>query len=280
MLNKVCNMTNSNHENREFPLVSIVIAAYNRLPLLKEAVISALDQSLKSSEVLVIDDGSDEETKAWLLKKSHEIDRMRVIHQEHQGIASARQTGLIEARGKLVCILDSDDRLFPKALEKIQSVFEGDSEVALVYTNILQNYGGGRIKKVFYPHFRNNREMIRATLIRAKVPFKHSGTTYRRELALKVGGYDRNLPLKIDIDLFLKFLIAGHRLILLDDQLVEFRFHRNSASRKRITGLGVWWRLIRRYGPRNRLGQLYIFGVRSCAELAKLIYSKILVHTH
>ncbi len=53
-----------NHQNREFPLFSIVIAAYNGLPLLKEAVISALDQSLKSSEVIVIDDGSDEETKA------------------------------------------------------------------------------------------------------------------------------------------------------------------------------------------------------------------------
>lgn len=273
-------MINSKHENREFPLFSIVIAAYNRLPLLKEAVISALDQSLKNSEVLVIDDGSDEETKAWLIGKSHKVDRMRVIHQKHQGIPSARQAGLIEARGKLVCILDSDDRLFPKALEKIHSVFERNPEVALVYTNILQNYGGRRIKKVFYPHFRNNREMIRAILIRAKVPFKHSGTTYIRDLALRVGGYDRNLPLKIDIDLFLKFLIAGYRLILLDDQLVEFKFHKNSASGKRITGLGAWWRLIRRYGPSNRLGQLYIFGVRSCGELAKLIYAKIFFHTY
>ena len=122
--------------------------------------------------------------------------------------------------------------------------------------------------------------MIRAILIRAKVPFKHSGTTYRRELALKVGGYDSNLPLKIDIDLFLKFLIAGYRLILLDDHLVEYRFHKNSASGKRITGLKAWWRLIRRYGPSYRLGQLYIFGVRSCAELAKLIYSKIFSHPY
>ena len=82
MLKRVNIVISSNQENREFPLFSIVIAAYNRLPLLKEAVISALDQSLKSSEGLVIDDGSDEETKAWLIEKSHKIDRMRVIFRK------------------------------------------------------------------------------------------------------------------------------------------------------------------------------------------------------
>src|SRR3989338_2570367 len=95
------------------PVVSIVMASYRRLSLLKSAVGSALAQDYSSYEVLVVDDGSDAETRAWLRSAQAGDSRLHVIFQEHLGVAEARARGVAEARGELVCILDSDDTLVP-----------------------------------------------------------------------------------------------------------------------------------------------------------------------
>ena len=118
-----------------FPMVTVLIAAYNRLEMLKDAVSSALAQEFDSFEVLVTDDGSDEETRLWLDKEANIRERLRIIHQENSGVAIARQNGLVDARGEFVCILDSDDRLVPYALSNVMSVFAENPETDLIYCN-------------------------------------------------------------------------------------------------------------------------------------------------
>src|SRR3990170_7741901 len=192
-----------------FPMVTVLIAAYNRLEMLKDAVSSALAQEFDSFEVLVTDDGSDEETMRWLDKEANIRERLRIIHQENSGVAIARQNGLREARGEFVCILDSDDRLAPNALSKIMEIFAENPETDLIYCNNHQWMGRGKVRSSNYHLFDSNEAMIRSTFLRPVVPFKHVGTTFRRDTALALGGYDTHLPLKVDIDLFLKFLGSG-----------------------------------------------------------------------
>jgi glycosyltransferase involved in cell wall biosynthesis len=258
-----------------FPMVTVMIAAHNRLEMLKDAVNSALMQEFDSFEVLVVDDGSDEETLRWLDEEANIWEHLRVIHQENSGVAIARQNGLMEARGEFVCILDSDDRLMPYALNNIVSVFVENPETDLVYCNNRQRMGSERIRAFNYPRFDNNKAMIRSTFLRPVVPFKHSGTTFRRDVALALGGYDTNLPLKVDIDLFLKFLGNRKHLYLLEDSLVEYRMHKDSISAQRLLGIKVWWHLIDRYGPKGRTNRFFYKTTRTFAELFKLVYLQL-----
>lgn len=256
------------------PKVTILIASYNRLSMLQGAVGSALNQSYRSFEVLIVDDGSNAATVAWLRSAASKEKRLRVQFQKNQGVATARQNGLLAARGELVCILDSDDRLVPHALEKICNVFETQCETDLVYC-AYRSWIGNDSTVVRLPRCSSNREMLRKTFLRPVVPFKHSGTTFRRELARQIGGYDGNLRAKIDIDLFLKFLNANRRLVLLEEPLVEFCFHRDSISRRRWAGLKVWLQLIDRHGPRSRFRRSYYKLIRSAAEIGKYLYEVI-----
>ena len=117
--------------------------------------------------------------------------------------------------------------------------------------------------------------MIRATLLKPRLPFKHSATLFHRQTALDLGSYDRRLPCKVDIDLFLKFLAAGFLPLHVDEALVDFRMHKNSVSIDRMTGIRVWLYLIDRYGPANPLHRFAIKAIRTSAELLKRVYMEI-----
>lgn len=257
------------------PAVSIVMASYRRLPLLQPAVASALAQDHPSYEVLVVDDGSDEETRAWLRSAQAADPRLRVIFQEHAGVAQARARGVTEARGQLVCILDSDDRLAPQTLKRLTGEFRARPETVLLYTGIREYRPNGLVKISRYPVFSSARRMLWAILLSPRVPFKHSGTMFRRQVAMELGSYDRNLPCKVDIDFYLRFLEAGHLPRLVPEPLVDFRMHRNSISRNRLLGLRAWFHLIDRYGPPNLVCRLGLKTLRVVSEGSKWLYVEL-----
>ena len=254
------------------PQFTILLAAYDRPDLLKAAVDSALSQVFVDFEVLVVDDGSGPETRDWLDEAAAAHPNLRVIHQANQGVAVARQRGLEEARGEYVCILDSDDLLMPVALTVISHHFKGEDPPDLVYCNNRHLTGNGASFLRSYPKWRDADHFIWLTFLRPRVPFKHSGTTFRRDVALELGGYDTDLRIKIDIDFFLKFMANKRKMVLEEAPLVEFRMHRDSISARRVEGLKVWLKLVDRYvrgGPVKKLGYK---AMRGGSELAKLAY--------
>ncbi len=256
----------------EAPAVSIVMASYRRLSLLKSAVGSALAQNHPSYEVLVVDDGSDEETRAWLRAAQSGDSRLRVIFQEHLGVAEARARGVAEARGKLFCILDSDDTLVPHALKRLTEEFSTHPKSVLVYTDITEYRPNGLVRVQQYPVFPSARRMLWATLLSPRVPFKHSGTMFQRRVAVELGSYDKNLPCKVDIDIYLRFLRAGYLPRLVPEPLVDFRMHKDSISRNRLLGLRVWFHLINRYGPPSPIYRLGLKALRVVSEGSKWFY--------
>lgn len=254
------------------PRVSIVIAAHNRLGMLEGAIDSAIQQQFESFEVVIVDDGSEQNVRDRLAERATTCERLRVHHQPNRGVAAARQHGLLVARGELICVLDSDDRIRPGALRRIVSIFEDRPDADLVYADYDYVMPGGSSRTMRLPDYADTASMIRATLIRPTVPFKHSGTTFRRRVALELGGYDTGLSMKVDVDLFLKFLAAGRRLVLIHEPMVEFTVHRASISRRRWEGVGVWSQLIDRYGPVARGTSTTYKFARGTWELAKGCY--------
>ena len=108
------------------PLVSIVIATYNRADRLPRAIDSCFEQTYPNLEVIVVDDGSTDDTQALLARyvDKHGTDRVRVAKVDHQGAWVARNKGLDLAKGKYVQLLDSDDYLVPQKLELQVAVME------------------------------------------------------------------------------------------------------------------------------------------------------------
>lgn len=229
------------------PSITILLASYNRLSFLQESVASCLQQSGDDFDVLIVDDGSGEETREWL--RTIQSDRVSVVFQENKGVAVARQRGLEEAKGKYICILDSDDSLVPDALKEMRLAMNRTPEVSIYYTNNREIYPGGGKKRSQYKQFDNPQDFLWAFMIMPRVPFKHSGTLFKRDVALSMGGYDTSLPCKIDIDFMLKFLANDYLPILIETPLVNFNFHSDSISRNRWLGIRCWVRIICRYIP-------------------------------
>lgn len=111
------------------PLLSIIVITYNRASLLELALSSILIQSLENIEILVIDDGSTDETSQILEKFS---DRVRVVRQENLGEAAARNRGIDEARGCYIGWLDSDDLMFPWSLDTYRRAIFESSDASVI----------------------------------------------------------------------------------------------------------------------------------------------------
>jgi glycosyltransferase involved in cell wall biosynthesis len=253
---------------------TILLAAHDRLEFLKEAVASALAQRRPDFEVLVVDDGSGPETARWLDEAARADPRLRVVHQANQGVGAARANGVAAAKHARILILDSDDVLRDDALARVDALFVAHPDTDLVYCDHDQLLPDGKVEGSRYPEFASNAALLRATLLRPRVPFKHSGMAYARDVALALGSYDTQIGIKVDVDFFLRFVVAGKRVRHLPGgPAVSFRTHNESMSRKRGKGIRAWWTIIDRYGPKNPLARLAFKGVRTTWELLKAVYT-------
>lgn len=118
------------------PLVSVIIPTFNRERFLREAIESVLNQSYRNVEILVVDDGSTDNTSAVLASYSQDS-RLRHFYQKNQGQAVAKNHGLAESKGEFVCFLDSDNRWLQGKLEKSLAVFAARPDVDIVYGDIV-----------------------------------------------------------------------------------------------------------------------------------------------
>ncbi len=124
------------------PLISVVIPTYNRAGTITKAVSSALAQTYREIEVIIVDDGSTDETPAALAEFGN---RIRVIRQNNTGPSTARNRGAAEARGEYLAFLDSDDVWLPEKLERqVQLMICRGPEVCCCVTNCKLADSSGR----------------------------------------------------------------------------------------------------------------------------------------
>jgi glycosyltransferase involved in cell wall biosynthesis len=127
--------------DKSVPRVSVIIPVFNGAQTISATVESVLAQSFRECEVIVIDDGSTDSTPAILQRFGS---RIAVINQSNRGFCAARNAGIARSKCDLIALLDADDVWLPTKLEKSLAVIERSSDIALVYTDVINQDTAGR----------------------------------------------------------------------------------------------------------------------------------------
>lgn len=128
-------------EPGESGLVSVLIPTYNRRYILEVAIESVLSQTYPSIEIIVVDDGSTDDTCSFMKK----YPQVLYIYQENAGLAAARNTGLAAARGEFLAFLDSDDSWLPWKVEAQVALMQRNRSLSLVWTDMIAVNPSGQI---------------------------------------------------------------------------------------------------------------------------------------
>lgn len=208
--------------------VSIVIPVYNGSNYIRDAITSALAQTYKNCETIVVDDGSTDETEAICLSYG---DSIRYFRKENGGVSSALNLGIREMRGEYFTWLAHDDVFYPRKLELQMAALERhDDKTAIVHGNYdLLNVKYGTISHMrqddSYSHeqLSNSVFPILNTCVHASTPLIH------RNHFERVGLFDENLPLTQDYD-FLFRAMRGQHSIFVSKPLLLSRLHSQSGK--------------------------------------------------
>jgi glycosyltransferase involved in cell wall biosynthesis len=254
------------------PTFSVCIVVRDRTQLVITAMRSVLASNYSRFELVVVDDGSTIALSDALRTTELPQDpRVRVIRQAPAGIGRARNVALHAASGEFVTVLDSDDELLPDGLTRLAQLIER-KPCDWVYTDYEEVRRGVRTT-IRLPAYASPESMLLAVLMRPRLPFKHSGTTIRRELLLALGGYDEALRIKVDVELMLRALRQGVQPVHLAEPVVLFRHHGSNLSRRRMQGIRTWLELIDVYAPRRPGVRTVAKAVRVGSELGKWLVS-------
>jgi glycosyltransferase involved in cell wall biosynthesis len=197
------------------PLVSAIIPTFNRAWSLGRAVDSVLAQTYRPLELIVVDDGSTDETPR-LLTPLAARGLIRLLRQPNRGVSAARNAGLATARGSLLAFLDSDDEWLPGKIEAQVEFMEQNPDQVLVQTQERWFRGGRRVN----PGLRHRKlagNIFIPSLERCLI--SPSAVMLRRGLLAETGGFDEDLPAAEDYDLWLRVL-ARYPAGLIDRELV------------------------------------------------------------
>jgi|GEM_PF-735880 len=208
-------------------LVSAIVPVYNSSRYIQKAIDSILAQTYHNYEIIVVDDGSTDDTKAKLRQYG---DKIRYIYQENQGSAAARNTGIKLAQGELVAFLDSDDLWsMPEKLAKQVACFESDPDLGGVNTGWKIIDGRGKHVKTVQPWHKAPKLDLETWLKKKCV--RTSAMIFRREWLEKVGGFDPELRQSHDVDLILRLSLAGCKTEWLKEETVCYRQHGENTTK-------------------------------------------------
>ena len=233
------------------PQISVVIPAYNGARTIAATIDSVLRQSREDFELIVVDDGSTDETADLVEDLLRSDPRARLVRQPNGGTAAARNTGLDQARGELVSFLDNDDLWMPEYLARMSSALEREPGAGLSYTDawILDD----RTKRVrtktalqFFPAV--SPRAPAATVLRAllKTNFIMSSVTARRQALVEVGGFDPKLSGVDDYDLWIRVVASGRTAVRAEGVLLIQRDRPDSQSKDVLVIIEGHCRVLRR----------------------------------
>jgi glycosyltransferase involved in cell wall biosynthesis len=253
------------------PTVSVIIPTYNRGALLVEAVESALAQRRPPDEILVVDDGSRDDTAARMAAYG---ERVRYVRQANAGPSAARNHGFRLARGEYLALLDSDDLWTPDRLERQLEVLQRHPETDVVFGREVL-FSDGQPDLDWNLHDPEVRRVLAQTtgplspvlplLIRENV-VPTSTALFRRALLDRAGGIDESLRQAEDWDLWLRFALAGARFAHVPAPLCRRRMHDSNLIHDKEARMQATLAVLERHLP--QLGDWRAAAERRCSDLA------------
>ena len=188
------------------PLVSVIIPTYNRSRTLPRAIESVLSQTCNDFELIVVDDGSTDDTKATLSAYAGH-GKVRSISQAHRGSAAACNQGVRVAEGRHVAIQGSDDEWTSDKLEKaVVALDSAGPQVGVFYTDMLRIFTDGTSLLHKSPEVRRGGFIDENSLDFAVWGIGSQSAVIRRKCFEKVGLFDERLPRFLDLELFIRLL--------------------------------------------------------------------------
>jgi glycosyltransferase involved in cell wall biosynthesis len=233
------------------PLVSVVMSVRNGEAFLATAIQSILDQSLRSFELIIVDDGSVDGGPEIINHYAKHDDRIVILRQRQAGLVIALNRGCRRAQGSLIARIDSDDEAMPQRLEVQAQYLHEHPDVALLggRTECVDEYG----KTQFLMHWPTQDEGLSDHML-IDCCMAHTTVMFRREVFWTLGGYRSQFLHAEDYDLFLRFA-DNHGIENVSQVLCKYRLHPDQVSilnwrQQIVTGIGA--RLAARCRRANR----------------------------
>ncbi len=197
---------------QSFPLVSVVIPTYNRANVVSRAIRSVLSQTYKPLELIVVDDGSDDETATALAGFSG----IKTIRQKNRGVSAARNAGIVNSHGELVAFLDSDDEWRPEKLEKQISLYTPQRPLFICHSDESWMRGEKTVNQKDI-HRKQGGFFFKRAVERCLI--SPSAVIMARALLDIVGLFDEELEAAEDYDMWLR-VTSSHEVDFVDEKLV------------------------------------------------------------
>ncbi len=210
------------------PLISVIIPNYNHTHFISNAIQSVLAQTYSNFEIIVVDDGSTDDSQAVIAGFG---DKVHYIWQENQGLGAARNTGIRAAAGEFVALLDADDQWNPDYLENMILLTDKFSNAGVYYCCAQGIDDEGYLLPQKFGLNPNSTENTIKTLLKANFIIP-STVLIRRSVVVECGYFDqhnRGLHGCEDWDLWLR-IAPDYELIGTDDCFVRYRIHDSSLS--------------------------------------------------
>lgn len=206
--------------------VAAVIPTFNRSAALRRALESVRAQTRRPQEVIVVDDGSTDDTPGWVERDYPEV---TCIRQANAGVSAARNRGVAAATCDWIAFLDSDDKWLPRKLEMQMAALAKAPEFLLCHTNEVWIRDGRRVNE------RKRHAKSGGWIFQRCLPLcviSPSAAVVKRSLLLDLGGFDESLPVCEDYDLWLR-ICSCHPVLFVPEALtVKYGGHGDQLSRR------------------------------------------------
>lgn len=202
------------------PFFSIVVPLYNKQNEIKSTLESALKQNFKDFELIIINDGSTDQSESEVLSLSDK--RIRYIKTENRGVSPARNLGIANASGNYIAFLDADDYWLPNHLDILKSLSEDFPNAGAITTNYEFRHPGGHIENTFFVDIEKGYKGIVNDFFKSSLKYRLIWTTavaVKKEVFEKIGNFDTSITLGAGEDNDMWIRIALKYPIAYDDTI-------------------------------------------------------------
>ncbi len=206
--------------------VSVIIPTYNGARFLREAIDSVLAQTYEDYEIIVVDDGSTDDTATILHRYG---DRIIPVHQSNQKLSAARNNGVAASKGKYIAFLDSDDQFLPDKLQLQARILDENPEVGLVASGFEQIDEAGQAISTIHPWLYFPSVSLESILFYGLAP--PSAVMMRRDWFERVGGFDPAFFYTEDMDFWYRLALSECPMAWSPSVLLRYRIHALNKSR-------------------------------------------------
>lgn len=213
----------------ENPLISVIIPVYNVSDYLRQCLDSVIAQTYKNLEIILIDDGSTDESGRICDKYAQHDERIRVLHKENRGVSSARNIGIDQAKAKYLCFVDADDIILPDyVLYLYRLLITHQADISICGYVKLKNIDEYSDKEKEYIRVYKKQEALKDLMYKRNITGYSYLKLYKKELLRDIY-FDEELSVAEDFDFVYRCLLKTNKIIFGSKVLYIYRQHEESC---------------------------------------------------